>query len=913
MDEPREKGRTNADMDMPEPPPSPSWRPYFDNSKTHRPSTQPRKRHTAGPNKPVNLKTITNEVDDHPTLLLATSITQRASEDSIDDTEDRPGTRVGESYTDGQSTVTPDSGLGSGAGESKPRHSFSFSDMLSSSPAWRLSRGDSLRKKKPDLNVSDTVRHVSSPIMSPPSRGSKGRSGGRLQRRRNITDPTVFKAPKVPPHLDLSSSIYAAKGESFTMKSPLPPLTGTSGFDIDLPGGTPTFPASPISDTRSFSHTLSHAISPPTIAPAVQTTHAAITRPKRYSQAGSDPASTLIGSDGETRVFTSGDEDSMDFQSDTAYDSLATRATVSSHSGLRGPRIETIFDESPPQASMKEKLVPLEDLIQGGSFSERFSTKSSRPSIMGDSEDEDNFSTPIKAPNNDPRDRRKLSHLADDFSDDGHYTSSPPPMPSIEFDKYGLRDEPALTDDEEDDPMEADNDMEWEIDEPDQVLELAPKLPTHTMRRISPLPFRSMKNRPEQDEQGQETHANKRSSIFEWSEQQKSDMELGNGSTRPKTVHGKQPKTGRGSRSAGRRGPSALHLRSQSVPVTRDPNVENGTSNGAGKFGTWGLGNKGVSEEWNDDFEFEEEIHDTPDVRDTDQSSIVGGKGGMKVPQSIIDRQASVHVQFGQVQELTLLVGELRRLRARASVLDLLEGPSSSLWKDADGIINLATVDDEDDPALPQSPISTTFGFDDSDDEANPAQRQQNNSPFAEGQSRRNSVLRRSTSSPATPPSGKPRGDGGSAAQAKSFLQTIYQHRVDTVSPHRGRRNAQDKMPFDTQDLRNLVTRAGVLTRALKEIIRKAEGVSHSPEGSPFIPRDPPFSQIFNPAMDRSPTSRNSLMLESDNPRKEKEESPSKKHTVPKSPGTSNNYLRGSMSPANENDIAGHMKLMTVA
>jgi hypothetical protein len=57
----------------------------------------------------------------------------------------------------------------------------------------------------------------------------------------------------------------------------------------------------------------------------------------------------------------------MDFQSDTAYDSLATRATASSHSGLRGPCIDTIFDESPPPETSKE-LVALEDLMDGGSL-----------------------------------------------------------------------------------------------------------------------------------------------------------------------------------------------------------------------------------------------------------------------------------------------------------------------------------------------------------------------------------------------------------------------------------------------------------------------------------------------------------------------------------------------------------------
>jgi len=55
--------------------------------------------------------------------------------------------------------------------------------------------------------------------------------------------------------------------------------------------------------------------------------------------------------------------------------------------------------------------------------------------------------------------------------------------------------------------------------------------------------------------------------------------------------------------------------------------------------------------------------------------------------------------------------------------------------------------------------------------------------------------------------------------------------------------------------LRDLVIRAGVITRALKEIVRKAEGVSLSPERSsmPKFPHDPVFRQIFDPP-DSSPS-----------------------------------------------------------
>lgn len=855
------------------PEPSPEYRPYFNSGRSPGSSSQPRKRHTSGSAKSTTpLKTIQSEIDQLPILLMATSIAPRPSEDDIDDTEDRPATRMGDDHNVHSSTkISSDMDT-----DAKPRHSFSIGDMFSSgSSGWRMSRSESLRKKKTVNMEADTVRHVSSPLMPPPSRGSRsGRPGSRLQRRRNITDPSLFKAPKVPPRIDTSAA--AARD---LISSPLPPMSSVSAFEIELPASTPTFPKTPFTGPGPLSSHPTQA-SGPSMAPAAQSSSGTRSQNKRNSQAGSDPASTLI-SDGETRVFTSGDEDSMDFQSDTAYDSLATRATASSHSGLRGPRIETIFDESPPHGPTKSKLVPLEDLIQGGSFSERFSSKSSRPSMLEDSDGDDEFSTPVR--DHDEKTVSARIQSIDDTSIQMQYPSSPPSI--VKRDSGAQMPE---------DNMDLDEDEDWDADDGESaydVDDLNPTLPAHSARRVSPLPLQSPSMLSADAYDTQDGGASKRSSIFEWSEQQKLDKDALNGtSPRPKTVHGKQAKDSRGSRTNGRRGPSALHLRSQSVPVTRDSNAENNPPNGNAKFGTWGLGNKGVSEEWNDDFEFEEvddEVVDEAEKVETRPATI--GKGGMKVPQSIIDRQASVHVQFGQVQELSLLVEELKRLRAQAGPLGLLEGHTSSLWDEGEAIINLATVDEEDDEfRFPRSPASPTFGFDEFDDEIT-TQRNQVASPgIGEGNPRRNSVLRRSTSGPATPPAGRPRGE--SAAQAKTFLQNMYHNRSNECSPEEIRQKAHDKLPFDTQDLRNLVTRAGVLTRALKELVRKAEGVTQSADNSPIPPRDPPFSQIFN-----------------------NQDTPTKQHAhkIPKSP-SAHSYLRGSVSPSSESEITGHMKLMTV-
>ena len=294
-----------------------------------------------------------------------------------------------------------------------------------------------------------------------------------------------------------------------------------------------------------------------------------------------------------------------------------------------------------------------------------------------------------------------------------------------------------------------------------------------------------------------------------------------------------------------------MHLRSQSVPVNRDSLTENDLPSSAAKFGTWALGSKPVSEEWSDDFEFDE-VDDNEEV--VEAQAVNDEKAwkresvrSVKVPQSIIDRQQSVHIQFGQVRDFMLLVEELKRLRLRGTDLGLLQSHSRQLWEDAESIIDLATVnDDEDGVPRADSPVSyDIFG-----DETSPPKRVVEDEGCKTAEVGR-SVHRRSISSPASPPFGRPRGE---SLQTKTFLQTMHQNRnAPESSPAPIHSHPREKLPFDTQDLRDLVVRAGVITRALKEIIRKAEGVSLSPQKSAQKSPDPIFRQIFDPP-DSSPS-----------------------------------------------------------
>ncbi|KIX93978.1 uncharacterized protein Z520_10315 [Fonsecaea multimorphosa CBS 102226] len=602
--------------------------------------------------------------------------------------------------------------------------------------------------------------------------------------------------------------------------SNLSPMSNVSTFEIELPHGTPVFNSSPPS------------YGPPQNRFAIS---------KRISVAPSDP--TTASSDNDTRVFT--DDDSMDFQSDTAYDSLATRATASSHSGFRQPKIETIFDEMSVDQLPAESST-LEDLMQRATLDDTQSIQRDASSphsanigigigISGleakgemQSFSPDQASTPVKSPTAEVDDFVLTPVPKRNYREAVDLSSSPPPTQLFPRSRDAEPELPSMMDIDEDD-------IDWSPKSAnDRNRTTAMEMPSSPIQtRFEPL----------SEDDFDEQQSTKKSSIFDWSEHSKFGSDQSNGiSPRPQTVHGKQGSHVGRSRPPGRKSNAAMHLRSQSVPVVnRDSVAEADTPSSATKFGTWALGTKPVSEEWSDDFEFDDGdvAEDAQEVADESKAMNRESIRSVKVPQSIMDRQQSVHVQFGQVRDFMLLVEELKRLRLRGASLGLLDSPSRQLWEDAGSIIDLATVN-EDDEALPRAPSpvsSDIFG-----DETPPPKR-----TIEEEEGR--IPNRRSISSPATPPYGRPRGE---SVQAKNFLQAIHQNRREVeASPAeesiRGRARDRDKLPFDTQDLRDLVVRAGVITRALKEIVRKAEGVSLSPERPAQKFQEPVFRQIFEP------------------------------------------------------------------
>lgn len=866
------------------------WQPFF---KPQLPGTikdgSSRKRSANGMlNRSDTPKSIVPGITELPTLLLATSISPRSSNEATNGRASnisalsRPFTPVGlneftspaADQTDVDINATP---------ELKQRHSFSLSEMFPSpSPSTWMPRLGSLRRGKGSSRNTADRRVVSAPQASKvrigapfiPIQGSVGRPPTPTSRHFMESQTSPSEAHSRPSNIQQRAS-----------SSPLPPLNRLSAFEVNLPGTVPSYPTTPQPEDPTSPRVPSghSSLSMPYPMGQAKTK----TRTHRYSSNPSEPGSTLLGSDNENSRLMSGDEDDMDSRSGTMYDSTRTGATGSSHSGVRRPPIERLFDgPSPPELPSKDKLIALQDLLGHDSFA--LNDQRDRRAV----EEEQGVSTPVQDTTLCKDDDSSTPmHETNEFSLD---VPPSPPIPQMEL----------RTSDPSTQSMEIDQEDElWSFDPTDDSHKAGngASIPSPGERSSTSLAgSKGDRHRRRESPPNNRPDVPSKPNIFEWSEPATDKETLEGESPRPKTVHGRQGIDIRGSRANGRRGPSALHLRSQSVPVPKDTGgYRNG--NNPPKL----LGNKGPSEDWDGDFDFDEPSRAPKQATATTDYMHPSLSSGMLVPRAILERQASVHGQFGQVKELTLLVEELKRLQQQASGQGIMEGQSIELWKEAEGIINLATLDDEKELFPPRSPHSSSFDFDLFDEDSPRSRRRSGLSPSKEDRtslvdessgsqpsSRRSSELPKLET---PPPTSRPRKE--SSAKAKSVLETIHQQRRHYEPDLLDAKLAQKKLPFDTTSLKDLVTRAGVVTRALKEIVRRAENGPETPESRPTTPKDPPYTQMFQQAPHASTITKSPRVTQS--PR-----SPRSQRGSP--------FLGASIAGNDNNDINGHMKIMTV-
>ena len=320
---------------------------------------------------------------------------------------------------------------------------------------------------------------------------------------------------------------------------------------------------------------------------------------RRTSRVPSD-RSTNFGSDNDTSRVFSVDGDDVDHRSETVYDSIRTDASGSSHSGARNYRAENVFADRKAFEPIKQDLSALQGKLSG-------------ISIPYDDElvieEEENMGTPMLREGSDDDDMKTPS-----ARQDGNFKTGDIHVASLVRPDTNSSDEESWDDELGIDTSRTSRSIH------SSTMYMGLDGSTNTViKSDAPKP-----------------------NIFEWSETQPIEKDS---EARPKTSHPQQG-VDRNGRPAGRRVTNGLHCRSQSVPLPPDSSKHR--FNNTKKLDNWMLGNKGVSEDWDNDFDFEEE---PVDASVTITENLAGGQSihAFIVPKEILERQATVHGQFGQV------------------------------------------------------------------------------------------------------------------------------------------------------------------------------------------------------------------------------------------------------------------------
>ncbi|XXG96122.1 hypothetical protein Hte_002401 [Hypoxylon texense] len=778
--------------------------------------------------------------------------------------DESPASPTQTTTEDSPQSSNKSSNVSPGATPSKPpRRSIS---MHFSSPSNWISKTGSIRRRKRGDTVGGTKRHVSAPVTTD-SKPSASDTIGHDESVKNTEQANHAESEL--------AAIFRPPTRKRNTSSPLPPISRLSSFHIDLN----KLGSSAMGAQAQFNESVTNT-----------GTSSRVT--SNTSQARTlDRASTTASSEYH-RGFTSGDDDDTDFKTDTPFDSLRTVASGRRRT-LDSP-LEFMFDESPPSTAgnnTKPKRLSIQEIL-GPAFD-------GGNKIM---EEDENLPTPIRGAYDEAEARFLTANIEDahDFKYD--FTS-----PSFSL----HRDNPRISLDDDDD------DLDWDNEDDNGIYNHLSPPGSMNSRRGSPnsrTALASINGNRRPNARSDAASERPRSTVFDWTEPIPHEKHDGDGGQpRPKTVHGKQEIDVRGGRSASRKAPTAAHVRSQSVPVVPD---QSETTTSTPKFGTWGLGQKNASEDWDDDFEFEEEEDFGLATGKTEESRF-----SMIVPASIQATQPTIKAHSGQIRELSLLVNDLKRLCRLGREMDMLNSPSTKLWREAEGIIALASPDEDPEAEDTKKEPSNTNGsatdgrfMDQGFDGAAPDD--QESSRVSESQ--RNAVVRdrpvgrrRSVFSPdddifgtwdqadEEPATDRPRTPENrvSSPEFKSTSTTrsvmdVMQPRQPRLSANRDEGEPSGKVNFDTNSLKELVKRASDLRDGLSDLVRKADHLTQSPARTPKHTRpdgSPAFTRVFD-----EPTS-----------------SPTRR--VPHSHSSNSILSNGSVTTSPSNGLGQRMQMMTVS
>ena len=544
------------------------------------------------------------------------------------------------------------------------------------------------------------------------------------------------------------------------------------------------------------------------------------------------------GSDHDARGFASGEDDDTDVRSDNAFDSVRTSASGRART-VETP-LDSMYDDSPPNtaSNRKKNRLSIQEMLdiareEQGEYmmpeeDSAITPGRSNPHIMGrypGEELEQAFNTEVDRDDQEAGEDFGRLSMDDDFDEDWTRDDETPFKPLS--------------------PPSKGSPLSSKGMNPNVRLALA---------NISGNGLVDVSTTESQGERSLEM-------LFDWSEAPAQERQRADGSfTRPHTARTKHESESRGGRSSVRRPPVPTHVRSQSVPAAQDG--PDGTKPSSSKYGTWAMGTKPVSEDWGDDFEF----GGNASGGDTQGNN----RDLFAVPESIRASQPSVKAHSGQIREFSLLVNDLKRLCRHGREMDMLDGPYRGLWKEAEGIIALASPDEDD---FQLSNGQSNYGYGDGFDTESLSQfdlvadgRELDVSKTAvvreRPSPRRRSVfspdddifgcnlpvntdssMSKSQSRPRTP---EPRTHDVLGA-VKSVIEVIDQR---ATLPLENGDNKSKPVHFDTTSLRALVKRAGDLRDMLSETIRKVDQIMSSPIRTPRYERNhessPAFTRVFD-------------------------------------------------------------------
>ncbi|KAL8305778.1 hypothetical protein RB601_009309 [Gaeumannomyces tritici] len=743
----------------------------------------------------------------------------------------------------------------------------SISMHFSSPTAW-ISRNGSIRRQKRGADgKSGGLRNVSAPAVGA-ALPIEAQAGVKQDLQHLFAPPTLDKrqasstmdvSPAHPPAAcrTINTSVNTTATRQRNSSSPLPPLSRLSSFHVDLyrAGSSASSAAVP----RRHDYQLQASPFPASTPGGPIPCHS--------RDVSNERAPTLAGSDLDMRSFVSGDDDDTDFKSDTMYESIRTGGSVRVRN-VDTP-LESMFDESPPSTAgnTKAKRLSIQEMLGR--------TWDPDSKIM---EEDENAATPVRHPGVSQRAPVDFHPTIVDVSGrrEYEYENSAPPL------SLATRDFGRLS-------LDEDDDFDWARDDENALSNhLSPPSSSINSGGASPslrLALASISgNGSPRSATNDSTSERPRSTVFDWTEpicQERVDVD--GPSPRPKTVNGKPEAEGRNGRVANRKGPTATHVRSQSVPTVPDPPETVVKSNPA-KFRTWASGPKNVSEDWEEDFEFDEEPVALV------EGNAVGSRFSMIVPASIQATQPTVKAHSGQIRELSLLVNGLKRLCRHGRDLNLLN-ESAELWQEAEDIIRLASPDEDEGTGRGDSesvdfdlPVVNERYTDEGFDAASLNYSEESFDVPEPGMSRMAVVRERQVArrrsvfppeddifgswpspedhpNPATPqtPNRTRQTDTPDSAVIASVIEAMQQQhqqqqRRSSSAPVKGfppKTHSDSKLFFDTNSLQELVKQANVLFHVLSDIVRKAEFITQSPAITPkrerHLRRDgsPAFTRVF--------------------------------------------------------------------